>query len=292
MSNAESRFDQHWISINFSQRFYIAPIGDIHQDIKLHSHKIFSRWCDKWKRRMDRGETVVVIGMGDYNDSLSYRERRIQAQLHESTREAMDEIAEENALKFAKKLEFFKGHCMAWITGNHDYMIDGSRNVSSVLSEQLGGKVCGVGALLTITAKKSEGWKFVGDYDVFVHHGVGGGVTAGATLNSLDRARLVAYADLYMMGHDHKLAAEPMVILRRGGTIKNPHIVEKKQTLVRTGSFLRGYVPGSSSYVAAKCMRPVALGGACVKITPQYEDFKTVDGTKSTHYWFDTETTV
>lgn len=292
MSNTESRFDQHWVSHEVDSHFWLAVIGDTHQDIKLHSSKHMDKWCDIWKKKIDTGESVLLIGAGDYNDSLSYRERRIHSKLHESTRQSMAEMAMENALKFAQKLNFFKGNCIAWLTGNHDFTVDGNRNISSILSEQLGGKVCGCGALISITVRKKTGFSFDKVYDIWAHHGVGGGTTAGATFNSLDRQRLVANADLYLMGHDHKIGAAPQVILERGGTIKNPHIVEKQQSLVRTGSFLRGYVPGSNSYVAAKAMRPVYLGAPEIKITPMRDIWIDEDGKDKCRYYFETKITV
>jgi hypothetical protein len=43
--------------------------------------------------------------------------------------------------------------------------------------------------------------------------------------------------------------------------------VERKGFFIRTGSFLRSYVPGMRSYAAKKVMRPTDLGTVCIEMT-------------------------
>ena len=81
-------------------------------------------------------------------------------------------------------------------------------------------------------------------------------------------------ADVYLIGHQHKLVAAPIDQLYM--THKKPYRLRHKTKIIAcTGSFLRGYSEGSKrgsraqgGYVEKKMLTPVALGGIVLHIRP------------------------
>jgi hypothetical protein len=70
------------------------------------------------------------------------------------------------------------------------------------------------------------------------------------------------------MGHDHKLSVAPInrLQLANTGTL---HLLNRKGYVARTGSFLRGFVPGQVSYVADRALNPSTLGAPVFQLTPR-----------------------
>jgi hypothetical protein len=118
--------------------------------------------------------------------------------------------------------------------------------------------------------------------DVWAYHGKGAARLVGGSLNTVQQMTDQAEADIYLMGHDHKKSIgliNRLRLTRVGHDIKLSH---RKCVLARTGSFLRGYVPGQRSYVVDKNLNPTDLG--VVKIEMTYRRDKSDHGDKS---WID-----
>jgi len=79
----------------------------------------------------------------------------------------------------------------------------------------------------------------------------------------------IAEFDIGLMGHDHKKSVGMVDRLKLGDGRATLHLSHRKVVLARTGSFLRGYVPGSVSYVADKMLNPTNLGVVKIEITPR-----------------------
>jgi hypothetical protein len=66
------------------------------------------------------------------------------------------------------------------------------------------------------------------------------------------------------MGHNHQLQAAKASRL----IIDASGVRDAVQVMARTGSFLKGYQAGASSYVVNGLFPPATLGGAIIEIAP------------------------
>ena len=73
-------------------------------------------------------------------------------------------------------------------------------------------------------------------------------------------------ADIYMMGHDHKKGIIPVDVIGFRRTKSGLEMYNKQKLIVRTGSFLKGYVEDEESYVMRSLLRPASLGIVKIEI--------------------------
>jgi hypothetical protein len=64
------------------------------------------------------------------------------------------------------------------------------------------------------------------------------------------------------------------VLKQSGDSVRLSH---RKVLLARTGSFLKGYVPGKVSYVTDRLLNPTNLGVIKIEVTPKRGDGKGYD---------------
>jgi hypothetical protein len=103
---------------------------------------------------------------------------------------------------------------------------------------------------------------------IFLHHGWAGGDLMGGVALKLERLSSSYDADLYLMGHLHKLICFPSVYL---GTDRSGKIVSKTRYSICTGSFLKTALDDATTYAERKGFKPVSLGTAKITITPGAE---------------------
>lgn len=264
-----------------SDEFLLLPIGDI-------------QWsgCDKevalkmLSRHIEWGvaNNAYFIGMGDYIDFMSptNRERLRGANLYDtsqkvierSSRMLVDEIYE-------KALKPSRGRWLGLLEGHHFSDFADGTTSDMKLCDMLETHHLGTNAVVRLlfergkTQDKPAG---SGSYLIWAHHGNGGGQTTGASLNRIEKMIKGFEADLYLMGHDTKIAHAPIdrieAIFPRTGA---PRLLHRPKNIASTGGFMRGYVVGSrhgrvprGGYVEQGMMNPTALGGIAVKITPRW----------------------
>lgn len=287
MPSAESRCDAIKHRFGFFGHFWIAPIGDVHYNAPMHADDALRDWCALWKARIKAGETVLFLGMGDYLETLSGSERKAMAGVHESTREWMDDRIMEDVEGLVKELAFTKGRWLGWITGNHDYINGEGMSVTQMLASRLGGTAFGVEAWIRLMPEQTHGCRCGLKYDVWAHHGVGGGMTAGATLNALERVAAWAMVDCVLMGHHHAQANSPLSRLEMVDLADDKvGLKERPVRICRTGGTLKSHEPGRVSYATAKAMKPAPLGAPEIKVT-----FKRTQRKKQNLFGWDTKVT-
>lgn len=238
----------------------LFPIGDIHEFNPMFSDGAFDMWCE----RCMKSPNAYFFGMGDYIETFSVSERKALLALHDSSKEYLDEQIEENIEKFSKKLEFTKGRWLGMLSGNHNYITDDGKTTTQMMAERLGARALGVAASVVVNLRRTN--TSYRRYTIWAHHGKGGGELSGSALNSLEKWANAVEGDLVMMGHAHKIPVDKLVTLRTRGTIGNLYVDEHIKTICRTGSFLRGYLPGKTSYIARTAKRPVYLGAPKIHI--------------------------
>jgi hypothetical protein len=238
----------------------IIPFGDIHRD----SHNCdVGRWQNFLKKaKQEDDENTRYIGIGDYFDFASYSERKQfrSAKLHESTIIKFDEMIRKDVANLACEMGFMKGRIIGLISGNHEWDYMDSTNATQDLCERLQCKYLGnltyVRLRISIASRKSVR----SCIDIFAGHGKSSGKLVGTSFNRVDDMKTVApSSDIYIMGHDHKKGAIPTSSLEFDGnhTLRPK---QKRQWLVRSGSFLKGYEIESPSYIVSSISRPCDLG--------------------------------
>jgi len=239
--------------------------GDVHRDAKS---------CDveRWKKFLKKSnsgdpEKTWYMGLGDYHDFASDREQRKLMKegygLHETTVENIHEMVEKRNRAFAKEIKQMNGRLLGLIDGNHNWSFANGVTASEDLANRMGCEH--LGWLCHFTIRFSIGTKQY-SYDIVACHGKGGGKRAGASVNQVeDLTTIFPLADLYIMGHDHKLWAYPKDVLYRPNTFR--HIKQKTQYLCRSGSFKKAYMPDKSGYEVGRLLKPATLGALKVRIS-------------------------
>lgn len=258
-------FTTHRVDVkldSIDERFSIIPIGDVHHETKSFCK---SRWNSFKKNELDKlGSNDLLIGTGDWNDfaSSSERSKLKSMKLHESTIEGFDIQAKNHCDNFLGELTGTEGHWIGVVRGNHRWSFT-TGELNGMESDEYYANELGCSCLedlvyviikLTITKTKSM------TVGLVCSHGKAGGKLAGTTINQVDDLRKIfPFADIYLMGHDHRKAAIPMSCLEVIGSKSKPIVREKTQWLCRSGSFKRAYVEGQDNYEVGK-YHPNSIG--------------------------------
>jgi len=254
------------MEIKIKKRLTIVPLGDVHFRAPMHADSHFKDWCRKYRARVNAGEDIWFIGLGDYLETLSGSERKkCLPGMHESTREWLDEKIMNDIDALCERLDFTRGRWLGMLSGNHNYINGDGATITQMVAQRLDAKALGICAAIRIgvvlPGKKPR------NYDIWAHHGRGGGRLAGSTLNSLEAWANGLLADLVLMGHDHKRAATAITRLEITGVSHNNASVTDRETwLCRTGSFLKGYEDGKVSYAVGAAMRPITIGSIEINV--------------------------
>jgi hypothetical protein len=248
---------------------YLIPWGDVHRSSPM-CHE------EKWKEFLAWARSkkdAYFLGVGDYDDlvSTSEREGLAGARLHDSTRQTVEQIYRQHTDRLVKEISFMKGRCLGLIEGNHYGVFQNGTTTTQRMCEALDCKYLGCSAFIQLTMDRRGGTTAI---DLWVHHGMGAARLVGGSLNRVQQMAEAAEADIYLMGHDHKKSVATITRLKLNHTGSSLRLSHRKALLIRTGSFLRGYVPGKVSYVADAMMNPTDLGCVKIELTPRREDTK------------------
>lgn len=259
---------QKIIETTLDEVHYFVPFGDVHRD---------TDGCDtdRWQWFLKGAENLTrdnpstwFMSMGDTHDFGSFSEvRKIRsAELHKTTMDKFDNIAQEDNRKFCKEIDFMRGKMLGFVEGNHGWVMQDGKTANEDLAERMGSESLGWLCHYTLTFKLKNHGTSINVY-IVACHGKAGGKTAGNSINQVDWLRnIFPAADIYIMGHDHERWARPIDVLiptTAGGGVK---LRQKRQMLCRSGSFLKGYVDGIASYTVAGLYRPSDLGSIQLQI--------------------------
>jgi hypothetical protein len=248
--------------------FKLIPFGDVHRDSDMHAHR-------KWQEFLEYGESqknALFLGMGDYCDGISTSERMVinNGGLHDTTRRSIANMYQKATKTLVNELSFMRGRLIGLLGGNHYYEFGEGSTTDHVLADALGTRFLGVSSLIRIAVKRPTGNTVV-NFDIFAHHGKGGGSTAGGTFNTIEKMAATAEADLYLMGHDHKKGCVPghtrIRLTSSPSSRTGLDIIEHTTWLGRTGSFLKAYEDGRVSYNVDAGRSACSLGWIELDIT-------------------------
>jgi len=239
----------------------IVPIGDIHLGNRNCDLGLLERVIDYVKEN----EHVLWLGMGDYSDSITCKDKRYDLN-------SIDDDYATPDVQYRKIESMFrpiKDKCLGLIDGNHDYLqwLEHSHNYVDAMAYNLGVPYMTMDGYVRLSFKRRVNDKLVGmpKVDIYAHHGWSSARTDGAKVNRIeDLADIFPNLDLYLMGHVHLLGSSPSKF--QLAVDEGFHIVQKKEHFVFTGSFLRGYVDGNVSYVERAGYQPTSLGSPIIKV--------------------------
>jgi hypothetical protein len=242
------------------ERLTIAPLGDF-------------QWAghngptakDTLKRHIDRAlkADAYFVGMGDYIDfvSPSNRKKLKAAGLYD----VAEQVLEDTAMKLMEECfeEFLKptvGRWMGIVEGHHFFQGSGW-TTDEKLAEKLKCPFLGTAAYIRIPSI---------DMVFYVHHGVGSGVLPGVGLNKLYHVQgTLQGADIYLMGHNTKLAASPLgrTFPIWGKKRADHELSHRNVWLVNTGGFSRSLLlQPRGGYAEQGMMVPSPLRAPLIEI--------------------------
>ena len=254
-----------WISL--------VPVGDIHLGDKNCDVKYFEKLVD-WVLEDDKR---YVIGMGDYGNYIVPSD----ASRYDSTVVDIKYASPEE--QFKKILKTFqplaeKNKIIGFHTGNHEeemrkrHYFDFTRNMCHTLKVPY----LGWNAITSLSFNRlsSTGGKCnSNNLILYSTHGFGSGFRRGSKVNKLEDLASFVDADIYLMGHNHDIFSTRTIQLRLSKGKKSPgKIIERKRVFACTGTMLRGYAAGVTSYIERKGYQPHKIGVIKVKIKPYTKD--------------------
>lgn len=254
-------FTTHKVVINqpCDRPIKIIPFGDVHRDSDMHCGTKWREFLAYAKNQKD----AYFLGMGDYFDGMSTSEREglSRSSLHNTTIKNIEKLYSEWIERMSKELDFMRGRIIGMLGGNHFFAFNSGMNSDTVLCQNLGARFLGVCSFIRLSIETPATRSRNVSFDIFAHHGAGGGSTPGATFNTIERMQQTADADLYLMGHDHKKGCIPsfprLRLMDNAGKLV---IRERTPWLGRTGSFLKAYEDGEVSYNVDAARSACALG--------------------------------
>jgi hypothetical protein len=243
----KSRSEKDW---------FLVPIGDLHLGNSNCDLDHFKRVIEFVKNE----KRCLWIGMGDYADAITSKDKRYDPN-------SMDTDYATPDVQYRAVEELFRpiaGKCVGLLDGNHDYQhwLEHGHNYVDTMAYNLGVPYLTMDAYIRLVFKRLHSQCAI---EIYAHHGWSTARSDGAKVNRIEDLALVfPNLDLYLMGHVHLLGSSPSKFQLSVDAGLN--IVQKRETFVFTGSFLKGYVDGTVSYVERKTYAPTALGSPKIKI--------------------------
>jgi predicted phosphodiesterase len=244
-----------------SKKWELIPIGDIHIGAKGCDLTRLRRLVDWMKER----ERTLWIGMGDYADCINFHDKRFDpATIDPSFLPYLDNLVPEQFRRLNEILHPIKEKCIGLHAGNHEETIRKWYNydITQQFSNDWGVPNLGYSAFTRLNFENNSHRERI---TVWSQHGAAGGRYKGGKINRLQHVMRCFDADVYLYAHTHMKDVFDETVLYAGGTSKQPRVMQRRKVGALTGSFLRGYVEGCTTYVERFDYPPNELG--VVKIT-------------------------
>lgn len=241
----------------------IIPIGDVHVGSICFDRKYFEdmiNWiCDE--------PQTYVVGMGDMVDAVTHMDvARYDVDNLDpefNTPEKQHKYVERWLGKLAAK-----GKLLFILEGNHEFEIKHRYNHEHCgrWSNDLNVPFLGVQGMMRLVIEENYKTKKnkAHCYDIFAHHGHGGGSKTGNAVNKIQNFANNYYADIYLMGHSHdkfaNIEARVKINDQKNGD-GNLELSQKKIAFVNTGTFMDTFKVGTASTYAERKGYQVKMKG-------------------------------
>ena len=224
-------------------------------------------------------EGGFFLGMGDMLDTFSpsNRQRLKAAALYDTAEDVIDQKALELVHElFDEALKPTVGRWLGLLEGHHFAELRTGDTSDMRLCELLKARFLGTEAVIRLLLSSGTA-KF--PIEIYAHHGVGAGVTAGAPLNRLERiAASFENISVFLMGHTVKMPAAPDDKMRvRWNGHSGPDLIHREVRYVNTGSYSKSRIVGSKQgriprggYAEKGMMKPAIIGSPVIRITSHF----------------------
>jgi len=240
--------------------WHLVALGDIH----LGHRNVDFELLNATLRFIEQTPNCLWIGMGDYADAITAKDRRFDLYSVDPNFPTPDK----QYRRIRELFEPIKDKCIGLLDGNHDYMHwrEHNHNYVDDLAYDLKTNYLSMDAYIRLVFERRSG-KRPKKYrlDFYAHHGWTNARTTGGRINRItDLANIFPGLPLYLMGHVHLLGPAPP---RDQLFVDNRlNVVWSRQYFVFTGSYLKGYMPDATSYVEMKTYVPTTLGSPLITI--------------------------
>lgn len=246
----------------------LIPFGDVHYGAPGFSEHHWKEFIRTYKDKPN----CYFLGMGDYCDFASTSERRALRciDLHDATRELIETVASKQLTDFRRSISWMGDKLLGVIGGNHTFEFADGQTADEKLANLMGVPFLGVCAVIRLQILY-QGARC--SLDIFAHHGRGGGgFTEGNSINQVAKLRGFMQADIYIEGHDHDRwtkPGKPNLVPSMNCKTGKLEVKERPTMLVRSGSFLKAYEPGTRSYIVDTGRGPCQLGTVEIQLWPR-----------------------
>lgn len=262
-------FTNHYFRIPENE-FTLWFFGDVHYGVQSFDEDRFKEFV---KIATTECENPYFLAMGDYLDfaSFSGNKKLNSGDLHETEEEWINSRIKRDCDDFMKMIEPMRGRLVGMIGGNHQFQMANGRNTDEYICEKMGTKYLGWLSVIDLgfgSTKPNSNQQ--NHCRIFACHRARGGRLIGSSINGVvDMSNIVANADIYAAGDDHKRHATPKPILQiRQSSMSECgfHLKQMRQYFIRSGSFQKSYVKDTSGFAQSKLMYPVDLGAVRVDV--------------------------
>jgi hypothetical protein len=254
----------------YGEKFHLYPIGDTHVGTIHFAENDFKRLVD----RIEKDPLAMWIGMGDYGEFISPKDKRWDDQSVASWVEK-DNIGESQVEYFSTLVLPIRQKCIGLLAGNHEDKMRtmGCVNVQQNLAKKLDTKNLGFSCFYRFSFSRSTRRSLI--TGVFTH-GAGCARTKGAKINRLLSFMRSFEANLYGYAHVHDIITSDCSILQAG----IDKLVCQNRVGAMTGCWFRTYTQGNrASYGEKQVYDPTTIGTVVFTIDPEKLDIK-VDSIK------------
>lgn len=229
------------------ESWWLCPIGDLHAFSHLHANDSWLR-LRKDIRKLARSGRVFGIGMGDYCEFNSPSERALIEAAHESTVLRTRDVYRIMSDRISEELESTRLRWLGLIEGHHF----GDMGVETTTEYMCRKLKCNYLSAITMYRLLFVYGKEECSVDICAYHGTGNARLYGGSLNKVQYMAEDFIANIYLMGHDHKIvgaANEQLAFTKIGGV---PNVIAHPHLYVRTGGMMKGFVKDMPSYVTQR----------------------------------------
>jgi len=252
-----------------TKEIHIYPICDVQVGGKGVDFRGFQEYVDEAMT----DPVARFVGVGDYTDGVSPSNRKMllsafkRGDLYDTANEMLTEAAYSQVQTFLDIIKPTRGRWDFIVSGHHywEHAKDGRIvTTDDSIADYLG--CVNIGAESGVVQYQ---WKGPArPLRMWVRHGEGSGQSFAAPLNQLERQMRGFNADIYLIGHHHKLVAAGAVKLDEAPEAET-HLAATDARLVAAGSWMRGFMPNETTYAEAGMMVPLATGAPIIYASPR-----------------------
>lgn len=257
-------------------------MGDVQFGSEACSADRFKRWIQRILKIADEYDRqLLFLGMGDYVDGLrpSMRRKFQVSGMDEDEHivRSVMEMSQQQIEGFLKLVEGTEGKWIGMLEGHHFFDYGDGRTSDTMITEKLGATFLGDCARVHLTFVRQQNRGGI-DFQIWCHHGEGGGMMPGSPLNKLNPIKGTFEADAFLMAHQHKSVTAKVPYCYDVRTKNGYEMTHKDISLTCTGGWLQGYQQDSRSgnragghYPEQRMLVPLSLGGTRLELFPIHE---------------------